>query len=699
MSVRIKEINVRSLGPISQFSMKPGLLNLIYGRNEMGKTYLVEFLIRSLFRNVRQWSLRTETGQGKVSVQGLEEKDVIFSPKSVRKLDDYWDDAKLGLPPDFSKLLMVKGAEAALNESGADKSIVVHYLSGQDILSKIEKRIPVNIQKADIHPDDISGPSQGEKKSRDDKKKILENLDQLFEEIDQDYSGGQRKLLSDRKEEITRDLAELEQSKRYRAFQLSQELGELKKEVERIDEEKLKRLREEIHHYQKKNAELDRKKQDLKEAEEKSKNYTLLQEIEKTYSQLLAETPARISLLFPILALLMIIIAGLFIFLKISSGVLAALAAITVFIGLSFWQIRKLLRSKTKLSELERIKTDFHKLFKEPSFHISVVRDKLKQMEKDFNTAGVLKEQLVSEIRGIESMKVEIQGQLSDFSDVPKDTQSWGIIIKQVENRLSDLKSKVGENEKSLVSLQIDESDYLSKKPDIEYSKHREDKLRDEKKQIEEDIRRVDDKLKILEQRICDQTGDKIDTPWEKLIYNLQKKCSEVEEEYKQVTAEIIGKKAVFDVVQNLRKDEGQKILESLQSEAITTILENITGRYTKLSLKEDRLVVSSAYDNDFNLSDLSTGAQEQVMLALRIGFASKLLGKQGEPLFLILDDAFQYSDWERRERLVDTVIGLAKSNWQIIYLTMDDHIKGLFQKRGKAFGSDFQYVDLSETN
>ncbi|GAG72424.1 unnamed protein product, partial [marine sediment metagenome] len=61
-------------------------------------------------------------------------------------------------------------------------------------------------------------------------------------------------------------------------------------------------------------------------------------------------------------------------------------------------------------------------------------------------------------------------------------------------------------------------------------------------------------------------------------------------------------------------------------------------------------------------------------MLALRIGFSSKLLKK--DTLFLILDDAFQHSDWERRETLVKRLADIAKDGWQIIYLTMDDHIK-----------------------
>ena len=83
-----------------------------------------------------------------------------------------------------------------------------------------------------------------------------------------------------------------------------------------------------------------------------------------------------------------------------------------------------------------------------------------------------------------------------------------------------------------------------------------------------------------------------------------------------------------------------------------------------------------------FDFKDLSTGAREQIFLALRIGFAKKVM--QGNSAFLIFDDAFQHSDWNRRPRLVDTMFELAKQGWQIIYFSMDDNIRDLFEKTGK---------------
>ena len=158
--------------------------------------------------------------------------------------------------------------------------------------------------------------------------------------------------------------------------------------------------------------------------------------------------------------------------------------------------------------------------------------------------------------------------------------------------------------------------------------------------------------------------------------------------------AEIIGKRLLFDVIQDLRKDEDKNILEGLNSVAEGSLLNGITGRYESFHLDGDALFVSDAYQ-DFPLADLSTGAQEQVMLALRIGFATRLLGKEGDTLFLVLDDAFQYSDWDRREKLMDATVQLAKNGWQIFYFSMDDHIRELFDKRGKQFGKDYVSVSL----
>jgi len=82
-----------------------------------------------------------------------------------------------------------------------------------------------------------------------------------------------------------------------------------------------------------------------------------------------------------------------------------------------------------------------------------------------------------------------------------------------------------------------------------------------------------------------------------------------------------------------------------------------------------------------------------QAFLALRMGFSSIIM--KGQPAFLILDDAFQHSDWPRRENLVDQILGLVINGWQIFYFTMDDHIRDLFLKGGENLGGNFQSTEL----
>ncbi len=115
MSIRIEEINVRDLGPLKgEHSFPLDTFNLIYGKNERGKTFLVEFILRSLFRSSKGWRLRDFSVDGKVLLSGINEDTTEFSPDSRLKLEDYLEDAQPGLPMDLAKLLVVRGAELSL---------------------------------------------------------------------------------------------------------------------------------------------------------------------------------------------------------------------------------------------------------------------------------------------------------------------------------------------------------------------------------------------------------------------------------------------------------------------------------------------------------------------------------------------------------------------------------------------------------
>lgn len=126
----------------------------------------------------------------------------------------------------------------------------------------------------------------------------------------------------------------------------------------------------------------------------------------------------------------------------------------------------------------------------------------------------------------------------------------------------------------------------------------------------------------------------------------------------------------------------------------ISDLIKTFTaGRYDRVSVQEEQLLVKNEAQS-YALADLSSGAREQILLALRMGFASIVCGKQS--LFLILDDAFQYSDWQRREALVLQAVKAVRSGWQVIYLTMDDDIRDRFLDAAEALDEGmFKQIEL----
>lgn len=694
MPVRIQEIHVKNLGPVDQLSMKLGIFNLIYGRNEKGKTFLVEFLIRSLFRHSKSWKLRSQQGAGKIQVEGLENRVVEFSPSDDRKLEDYWDQSSVGLPPDFSKLLIIKGAEVELAgvDGGIDKAVLKRYLSSQEIMEKMESRISKTIQETEIRDGNLLGPKRPEVKKRDDLKNDLENADRLFEQIDEAYSGSTRKILVDQKTALEQQSKKLDEAKRFLAHQLNEDIKNLKTEKARIDPGRLKAAGETVVLYTKKQREIDQKQKDLKESEKEALHFDWLKKAKEVYNEQLAQSSFKPSPLFLILGLVMVGLSLMGLYFKMILGSAIAILCAVLFGFLYLKKIQSGAKQVLKNEELQKLAKEFRNRFGEELTGMPLIETLCDKLSIHFNRSEVLKDQLNREKRELDNLWQTVKDHLYRLIGEALTEESWGKTIRDLEVKLAELESQIHEREKILAGLKVDASDYLSENPGVKYSEKDDLECREQLNQIELKIGEETSKLNNLKQRICDQTKDSIATDWETLIQHFRDRRTGLSEEYKQITAEFIGKIMVFNVLRDLRKDEDAKIVDGLQSDHVILPLKQITRRYNGLRLEKDQLRVADDYD-DFPISDLSTGAQEQVLLALRIGFASKLLGK--ESLFLILDDAFQYSDWERREWLMEVIVDLAQNGWQILYFTMDDHIKELFESKGKVFGNAFKMCTL----
>lgn len=700
MGIKIDKISVKDLGPIKSFIAKFGIFNLIYSRNEKGKTFFTEFIIRSLFRNISRWRYLRKGGKGKVTISGLEERTIDFSPSSQKKLEDYWESSEKGLPISMAKLLVVKGGEAGIEDGeGISKFLIKEVLSGINILDKIDNdnNISKTVKSAEIDGSQISIPQRGEGKQYSDIRDELKSIDKQFEEIESEYTQGILKTYKIEEKTLQDKLEHLDKAKRHQAYLISERIKELNTELNNIPEGELIKIERELYLYKSKKGSYSQSEEKHKRVLKESKDFKWLESALPYYKDLsskIIKKPGK-SLLFicGILAIVGIATAVALIFFhqKISAAAWTAYLGIICFyfLGLlvsSLIYIKKFYNFSKQAGqneELNKIKKEFKNRIGKELTDIALLESTLNKQRETSSKSSTIKEQIDGLNKELLELHFSINQKIASFVEKEASEQNWDTILKDLKQNNRSLRDHIDEERQELYKLGVSETDYLSEDIGIRYSQQKYEKTQSELGHIQEEIKNQEDKIQKLKYRICEKTKADPSISWEELIENLRQKRRDVQNELREVTANIMAGFSVHKIISKLRQEEDVKIQEGLQSEVVLSPLKDITQRYNRLILDNDRLIVSDQYDN-FGIRDLSTGAIEQVMLALRIGFTSKLLRE--DALFLILDDAFQHSDWQKREILINKLADVAKKGWQIIYLTMDDHIKGLFDKVSRKF-------------
>lgn len=697
MPIHIDAIKVQRLGPIASLDWTLGKLNLIYGKNEQGKTHVVEFLIRSLFKSSRHWALRDSAGSGRVLIRGLEESALAFSPRSREKLDSLWESER-GLPQDFSRLLVVKGAELAISgesKAGVGRSTIKHFLSGRQLLERIQKRIPVTVQESRLLPSEITGSRRGEIKERELLLDRLKTLNQLFTQVNKRFSGGQSRVFELELSRIDGELEKQAQARAYLAYQLHKQIEGLELRKRQLSREVLQSARDQLNLYRQKQREWQFRRETLNLTQEKSRHYAWLDKATDLYEQLIAQAPSSVGWPLPVLAGCFAVMTAVAAFFKYWPVTLAALLLMAMAGLLIYRRMQALLQRKGESDELNRLQDEYRDRFDVPLTGLAQLREHLLQCQEHHAKARLLTEQLESDKRILDEYETGLEQAIFQLTGQNYPRDRWEPVLLETGKTLEKLEETLQNQRIQLAQLDVDATDYRETATETEYSRHHESALHEKRAALQREMAEEEAGLEDLKRAIFNETRDREARNWEDLLEGLRRKREEASEGYRQKTAQIIGKKLVHCVIQRLERDEDEKIAEALSHAALRAPLQALTGRYTDFELQDQDLRVTDGLDS-YGLTDLSTGAREQVLLALRMGFASRLAGE--DALFLILDDAFQYSDWTRRPRLVSQMTALARAGWQINYFTMDDHIRDLFVTAGETLGDDFRLFELGES-
>ena len=703
MAIRIDRIHVHRGGPLEQdFVLNPGDLNLIYGRNETGKTYVVESIINLLFatgrRSPANWNLRGWNLAGRIVISGLQKGKVTFTEAST-KLDDYWED-EAGLPRNLSRLLIVKAGETRVTQEsdGIGRQILKDYLSGEGMLDRIAARVSATLQKATLAGDQITGSNMEELKSRRQLRKDRDKLDSLIKDVEDGYGSAEIHSLRLKQEALKAELLTLEKAKRYHAARLDEELEAKKLEAGRLpSDEELTNLESEISVYesdkfraQTKSATLDRLRGASEDYRWTEKALGVYQEIMRSQAGT-AQKQVYISLALAFLAGTGAVVSGL---LGFTVALIVCAIALTVLLSLAYLGVRRAVATAGYSKELEDLRTAYKDRFGSDLTDLAAISEKVGMLQEDHIRAGSLKTELDEDLLpGIQMRKNAIKVALKQLADSEVPTEEWRDAIRELRDSASGLQNDIRSLEKTLARLDMPREDYLDDDPGLEWNRADYESLVSQLTVTEQTLEEENRQLDRLKTRVVQETGSQT-ADWEELITTLRDRREKTAQEYNEITAEILAKLQVNAAIQEFREEENARIDDGLKREELTKPLLAVTQRYS--GIRHDQqlgLVVGAVEGEEFPLSAISTGAQEQAFLALRLGFAS--IAMEGETAFLILDDAFQHSDWVRRENLIAQFLRLVEADWQVFYFTMDDHIRERLCDAGEGLGDRFQTMGL----
>ena len=870
MSIRIKEINIDNLGPIKPGRYQFNNINLIYSKNEGGKSLLVEFILRSLFSKKSIWGYNREIGNGKIIVSGINGKSINYSPASKDKLDKYFEKKLNTFQTSLTKLLIIKSGETNINEGpqGIDVNTLKELLSSKNTLDKIDSKIQKTIQNANFTNNFINIDNTGEGKTYKDLKDTqLQKINQLINKLNDNKINEELKLKNEI-EELKVKKGNLLKAKKYKAFELFIKKQKLENELNDYPDYKLEELKKKLNDYAKfkenidklendskniseeikkfKNVRVDYEKQlnakrnkaykldnqikeinlklskisdddlnkldnkiinykeklidyqnnakELETLEEKNKDFNWVKNIEKNYYDLKQNAYNQtVSITYLIIAAI-VFISGLVVSI-VSKNVIIGSVIMLLGFGFSIYfsfNLRKLLKNKAKNDELERLQNSFKEKFKnelDDAYLATLISEldvsKLIDRVKDEQT------KLLNEIN---RLKAEIENQLFQIFSKNIDEADWLIELNNYKQERNKDNNTLNSLKLELAKLAVDVTDYYTNDIDEEYNSSKlldlENKLKDldnlEKQlnnieldlknenakldKVKAEIRKVFDSLNIqipenewkdklddlintttkikndinaiagelnglgidpddfitedpgikfdpthllnLENLINDKsnqlkelekenldykgeianiTGLSTKDDWNTLIDQLYAKQNEILNQLKHQESFIIAGILVHQTISELLRAEDEHIQNSINSPNFSDLLFEITGKYKNLTIDDDGKILISSDTAEYRLQDLSTGTKEQVLFALRVTLAEKILDDKA---FFILDDAFQHSDYDRRQKLIDQVFSLADRGWQIIYLTMDEHIQNLFRDRASN-GQDFNEIEL----
>ncbi len=633
----IKRVKVDHYGPLGDIDVELDEgLNVFYGKNESGKTLLVEAVTKMLlddstgFRDINRVS---QEPAGMLLLEtGGEELEI-----SQEDLDEIFEDVT---PSDIRNSFLIRDFDLRLPERQNDfgKANYFNDVTDRVLGSKTNKIQGVREEIADFSYLTNSTPSSKieNRKSTGHLRSKKEDAERLREEIEDAITEIREEGLVEKYSQIdslqkqienhrTR-IEELEQARKQKKYSEGEDIVAEVREIEK----KLEDLRDE--------------ERDLEQTEELKQRAESFEPVKLSdygffRKASLAATATTVLSLTATIITQNLIPAGL-----------AAISFITsLYTGYRYYRSEK----KVEQSDIEK-----EQILEEAEAK-GLEAENLPEVTEEFNN---WRDSIDDRRNELKEERGELAGTFrAEFNTDAEDLEKWEQIL---EDFSKDFDS---------VEAEYSEADIEEVETEMEEKQERLENLQDEISRFDDRFQDFDSWLSdVLRSEFIDEEPVNIEVfeDLEEAERQLQEFVDTVEEmkDSSQEALEILVE------MEEEEEDEFNRIFSD-GSYAVEMFREATDGNYVDINYdKDDRVLKVERKDGSVLTPDqLSQGTYDLLYMAVRLKLAREILG---EPGFLIMDSAFVHSDIERVEKELEFLQELEDEGWQIIYFTFRDDVR-----------------------
>ena len=643
--MKISKIKINSYGKLrdKEINLKDGI-NLIYGKNESGKSTFLRFIVNSFYgisknKNGKEYSdfekytpWVGEEFSGKIEYELNNKKKYEIYRDFKKKNPKIFNENKEDISKDFN-INKLKGNEFFYEQTKVDEELFLStVVVGQQEVKLEKQEQSMLVQKianlVGTGDDNISYNRAidrinrrqldeiGTKRSRE---KPINIIDRKIEELESQkkelnrYESSKYEIQVN-KNQLEKEIIELENQNSFlKEIKLINENEKFEKEKIKIKENIKKENIEKINIIKNKIEEIKNNNKNILELNyEKIKNNISELNNKKIINNKLNKKENKIIILFFILLILINILQ--FIFIK--NNILQYIFMPTVPVFLAITILYKKINNN-KINNIENIDTQINKLnnIEKINIEINNLKNEINLIEKN----NINLEEEIIKVKNNLNLKINLEKEKVKnkyINKIPKNKINIFLNIENINFEIENLQNEINNKKMELYTLNLDQ-------------KNIEPKLENLSK-IEEEL--VNNKEKML-------TLEKINLSFE------------------------LAKEIITKAYEKMKNTVTPKFTQEL-SENISEIT---NGRYTNIRFNDEvGLIVELENGNYVPASKLSVGTIDQLYLSLRLSMIEEL---SEETMPIILDEVFAFYDTERLENILK-YINDKFENHQVILFT-----------------------------